>query len=337
MIHKRVVPSRAWAELSARSHYSLLEGSAAPADLVAAAAALGLPALGLCDRHSLRGAAEFSVAARKAGLHPIVGTEIDLVGGDRLRLLATGKDGLRALSKATEDAQQASGGHPLFDLFGEAHRPDPDFQPFHRRHRLAEPPPRADQEPASAGPTPPAGRLPTGWAGLAASAQPPQGPPAHLDPADLRGCHVLAGGRESAIAEALLAGDPRLADRHLIRLRDTFGRDNVALLLTHHRESIDTWLVAETAALARRCGVPLVASNLPVHANDGDKWLLDVYTAIRHRTTLDRAAASGLLLPNAEHRLKSEAELRELLGDHPEAFDKAAEIAARCDAAVDGE
>jgi error-prone DNA polymerase len=78
-----------------------------------------------------------------------------------------------------------------------------------------------------------------------------------------------------------------------------------------------------------------VVSGLPVHANHGDKPLLDVLTAIRHRTTLDAASAHGLLLPNAEHGLRSEADLRALLPDHPEAFDLAAHLASQCDVELD--
>ena len=78
-----------------------------------------------------------------------------------------------------------------------------------------------------------------------------------------------------------------------------------------------------------------MASATPDHATADDKPLLDVLTAIRHRTTLDQAAAHGLLLPNSEHRLHGEAELRALLPDLPEAFDNAARIAAACEVSLD--
>ncbi len=331
IIHKLVVLSSGWAELAARSHYSFLQGSAAPADLVEAATALEMPALGLCDRNGLYGAVEFTAAARRAGIHPVIGAELDLAGGDRLRLLATGPEGYRNLSRAISAAQLAGEkGHPLLDLFGDADHHDDALQPAHRRHRPVEPPP---ERPLSLRPT--AGPFPSGWPGLPSTRELPAGPPARVDPDDLRGCHVLAGGRESAITDALLAGDIRLAERLLGRLRDAFGRDNVSLLLTHHLHPADAWLPGETAHLATLCRVPLVASNLPVHATSGDKSLLDVLTAIRHRTTLDRASAHGLLLPNNEHRMKSEQELRALLHDHPEAFDNAAQLAARCNVALD--
>ena len=107
------------------------------------------------------------------------------------------------------------------------------------------------------------------------------------------------------------------------------------MLVSNHLHPADRWLVAECAAIARAADIPLVASATPDHATAGDKPLLDVLTAIRHRTTLDQAAAHGLLLPNSEHRLHSEAELRALLPDLPEAFDNAARIAAACEVALD--
>ncbi|MBJ7595632.1 MAG: DNA polymerase III subunit alpha, partial [Candidatus Dormibacteraeota bacterium] len=192
------------------------------------------------------------------------------------------------------------------------------------------PPP---ERPASLRPT--AGPFPQGWPGLPSTTTLADGEPATVDPADLDGCTVLAGGPESVITTALVRGDLRGATRRAEQLRDCFGRDRVALLLSHHRHPGDSWLAAQTALLARRTGVPLVASGLPVHANHGDKPLLDVLTAIRHRTTLDAAAAHGLLLPNAEHRLRSEVELRSLLADHPEAFDLAAHLASQCDVELD--
>ena len=59
-------------------------------------------------------------------------------------------------------------------------------------------------------------------------------------------------------------------------------------------------------------------------------------TAIRHRTTLDQAAAHGLLLPNSEHRLHERG--RRCARCSPifrEAFDNAARIAAACEVSLD--
>jgi error-prone DNA polymerase len=324
----------AFAELAARSHYSFLEGSASPRALVARAAALGIEALGLCDRNGLYGAVGFMEAARTAGIRAVIGVDLDLVGGDRLRLLARHRGGYRQLARTISAAQLAGvKGQPLLRLGGldRADGGDPGPAPATgRRRRPTLPAP--ERVPAI---RPTAGPFPHGWPGLPSTTDLAQGEPATVDPADLDGCTVLAGGAESAIATALVRGDLRSATRRAEQLRDLFGRDRVALLLSHHRHPGDSWLAAQTALLGRRTGLPLVASGLPVHANHDDKPLLDVLTAIRHRTTLDAAAAHGLLLPNAEHHLRSEAELRTLLPDHPEAFALAAHIASQCDVELD--
>ena len=327
----------AFAELAARSHYSFLEGAASPRALVAQAAALGIEALGLCDRNGLYGAVSFMEAARTAGIRPVIGVDLDLDGGDRLRLLARHRGGYRQLARAISAAQLAGvKGQPRLRLAGlEPPRtgPGPTPTPGRARSRPRRPTLPPPERPASLRPT--AGPFPQGWPGLPSTTLLAQGEPATVDPADLDGCTVLAGGPESAITTALVRGDRRGAGRLAEQLRDLFGRDRVCLLLSHHRHPGDSWLAEETALLGRRTGLPLVASGLPVHANHGDKPLLDVLTAIRHRTTLDDAAAHGLLLPNAEHCLRAEAELRSLLPEHPEAFALAAHVASQCDVELD--
>ncbi|MBJ7608991.1 MAG: DNA polymerase III subunit alpha [Candidatus Dormibacteraeota bacterium] len=323
----------AFAELAARSHYSFLEGSASPRALVAIAASLDIEALGLCDRNGLYGAVSFMEAAQTAGIRAVIGAELDLDGGDRLRLLARHRGGYRQLSRAISAAQLAGvKGQPRLRLGG-LDRADggqtPALAPPRRRKPTLPPPER----PAARRPT--AGPFPQGWPGLPSITPLAEGEPATVDPADLDGCTVIAGGPESAIATALVRGDRRGAIRRAEQLRDLFGRDRVVLALSHHRHPGDSWLAAETSLLGRRTGLPLLATGLPVHANHDDKPLLDVLTAIRHRTTLDAAAAHGLLLPNAEHRLRSQAELRALLPDNPEAFDLAIHLASQCDLVLD--
>ena len=108
-----------FAELAARSHYSFLEGSASPRDLVAVAAQLAIASLGLCDRNGLYGAVAFMEAARRAGIHPVVGVELDTVDAGRLRLLARGRRGYGQLCRAISAAQLAGAkGQPRLRIAG---------------------------------------------------------------------------------------------------------------------------------------------------------------------------------------------------------------------------
>ncbi|HKI55014.1 MAG TPA: PHP domain-containing protein, partial [Anaerolineales bacterium] len=74
--------------LTTHSAYSLQEGLLTPSELVQAATANGMPAIGLTDHRLLTGTIEFVTACRDVGLQPIIGLEIDLASGP-LHLLAT--------------------------------------------------------------------------------------------------------------------------------------------------------------------------------------------------------------------------------------------------------
>jgi error-prone DNA polymerase len=58
----------AFAELGARSHFSLLDGASSPCGLVATAKVYGHAGLGICDTHSLAGMVRGHVAAKEIGL-----------------------------------------------------------------------------------------------------------------------------------------------------------------------------------------------------------------------------------------------------------------------------
>jgi error-prone DNA polymerase len=53
-----------YAELQAATHFSFLRGASSPEELFAAAALLGLPALGITDRNSLAGVVKAHAAPR---------------------------------------------------------------------------------------------------------------------------------------------------------------------------------------------------------------------------------------------------------------------------------
>jgi error-prone DNA polymerase len=319
-----------FAELAARSHYSFLEGAASPRRMVETAARLGISALGLCDRNGLYGAVELIQAARDHGIHPIIGTELELAGGSRLRLLARSRTGYRQLCRAVSAAQLAGvKGQPRLVIEGISTGPHSHRSLKSQRRPTLPPPAR----PAALRPT--AGPFPEGWPGLPSTTLLVETDPARVDPTDLDDCIALIGGPRSTVIDSLVHGDRREALRHAHLVRECFGPERTALLVSNHRHPADRWLVAECAAIASDAGIPLVASATPDHATADDKPLLDVLTAIRHRTTLDQAAAHGLLLPNNEHRLQTHAELRALLPDLPQAFDNAARIAAGCEVSLD--
>src|SRR5437660_28008 len=110
---------RNYVELHCHSNYSFLEGASHPEELVARARDLEMPALAITDRNGFYGAVKFFGAAQRAGIQPIVGTELTIDDGtttpkdrvdydrwgDRLLLLVEDKLGYTSLCRLISMAQ----------------------------------------------------------------------------------------------------------------------------------------------------------------------------------------------------------------------------------------
>src|SRR5438067_236138 len=109
----------AYVELHCHSNYSFLEGASHPEELVARARDLEMPALAITDRNGFYGAVKFFGAAQRAGIKPIIGTELTIDDGttppkdrvdydrwgDRLLLIAEDKAGYTNLCRLVSKAQ----------------------------------------------------------------------------------------------------------------------------------------------------------------------------------------------------------------------------------------
>src|SRR5947209_7094696 len=127
-----------------------------------------------------------------------------------------------------------------------------------------------------------------------------------------------------------LVADPK---ERLPFYQEIFGRDRVFIELHDHLAPDDRSRNQRLLELADRYAAPLVITNEVFYATPDRHKLHDVLTAIRHRTTLDEA--QRYLHPNAEHYLKSGAELRRVFDRYPrdivdQGMAQAAEIAGRC-------
>jgi error-prone DNA polymerase len=88
----------AYAELHCLSNFSFLRGASHPEELVRRASALGYAGLAITDECSLAGIVRAHVTAKDMGLPLIIGSEIALIDGPRVVLLATNREGYGRLS-----------------------------------------------------------------------------------------------------------------------------------------------------------------------------------------------------------------------------------------------
>ncbi|HEV3406642.1 MAG TPA: DNA polymerase III subunit alpha, partial [Candidatus Dormibacteraeota bacterium] len=123
------------------------------------------------------------------------------------------------------------------------------------------------------------------------------------------------------------------SEKRLRDLQGALGTENVFSELHHHVRPEDQWVLEGRAAMAKRCGAPVVATNQVHYHVPARRKLHDVLVAIRHRATLDEARQH--LFPNSEHHLKGGDQLLPLFKGHEEALATPWEIAQHCDVDLD--
>ena len=118
-------------------------------------------------------------------------------------------------------------------------------------------------------------------------------------------------------------------ENRLRGMQEALGTENVFSELHHHLGPEDAWVLEGRAAMAKRCGAAVVATN-KVHYHVAERRRLhDVLVAIRHRATLE--AARPHLFTNSEHHLKGGEAMRPLFKGHEEALATPWDIARECD------
>ncbi len=142
------------------------------------------------------------------------------------------------------------------------------------------------------------------------------------------GLLCLTGGEDGPLAADVAAGRRAAARATLDRLVGLFGGDRVYVALERHGTRDSELRTRRLAELAAERRLPTVATNGVRYATPGERPVLDVFTAVRHRTTLD--AAGRRLEPNLERWLKPPAEMARLFADRPAALAATVEVAARC-------
>ncbi len=138
------------------------------------------------------------------------------------------------------------------------------------------------------------------------------------------GLICLSGAEEGPLPLGLRRKEGREA---VERLQNIFGKQNIYLELqrTFHRDQeVHNQAVIE---LARAMGVPLLATNGACYAEPRQREVLDVFTCLRHHTTL--SSAGRLLERNSERYPKSTEEMLRLFADVQDAVRNTAEAAAR--------
>jgi len=289
-----------YAPLWCKSNFSFLEGASDPAELIEQAAHLELRSIAVTDRDGLYGIVQAHTAARRAGLHLIVGAEmtiadpgVELPGRIRAGSLPTARPGAQFerpdISTLVLLAESRDGYKNLCRLITGG------------RRRCAK------------------GASVVSWREIGEHAG---------------GLIALWGGERSLLArpdapypDARHTPAAHPAEVVAPILKEAFG-DRLYVLVARHRRADEVrqeWLLRDRA---RRWGLPLVAAVEVLYHSPARRDVQDVLSCIRHGIKL--ADAGRRIRANAEHSLLPPDAFVRRFADEPAAIARTCEIAERC-------
>ncbi len=257
--------------------------------------------MAVCDRDGVFGAPRFYHAANDAGVRPLVGSEITLRDGTVLPLLVANRTGYQNLCQLISTAKQEPRSAINSTTVGHKARPitnrsnpncgsgfTPDSKGSGRRQSEME-------------------RSGMHFSRLEALAP---------TPADLRerkrpcyatwdevaqyseGLIAITGDAEGPLLSVWQNGGAEAIAEPLQNLKRIFGSDRLFVEVQHHRVRGEERTVRFLRDLTADQNLPLLATGGVTHANRESRLIADVFTCLRHHTSLD--GAGRLLSPNAE-------------------------------------
>ena len=130
------------------------------------------------------------------------------------------------------------------------------------------------------------------------------------------------------LPKLLLQGRRDDARAYVTDMQSIFGKDNFFIEVMDHGIPEERQVLLELVALARETGIPLVATNDCHYLERRDAAAQEVLMCVQTGKTLQDEAR--MRMETEELYVKSEEEMRAVFPTLPDAIDRAAEIAARC-------
>ncbi len=264
------------------SEYSLLDGMCRIKDLIEKAKEYNMPAVALTDHGALYGAFKFYIAAKDAGIKPIIGCELykakgkasekgegDEKGYNHLLVLAKNVTGYQNLLKLVT----------LSNLEGFYYKPRVDWDLLEKYGE---------------------------------------------------GLIVTSGCLAGEIPQLLQEDQEIKAEAALKRYLKIFGEDFYMELQRHPQLEIQEEVNQKIVKLARKFGVPLVATNDVHYLNKDDAYAHEVLLCIQTQRTIVEKDRPMSMIDVPDFYFKSPDEMKAAFHDYPEAIENTVKIAEKC-------
>ena len=284
--------------LHVHTEYSMLDGASRLDDLVAKAAADGMPALGITDHGNMYGVLDFYRACKKQDVNPVIGVE--LYQADDSRHERPSRRGKMDDSGGTTDggkklyyhlialAENNTGYKNLIQLASRAFMEGYYYKP------------RVD------------------WEVLSDHAE---------------GVIATTGCLGGHVLQSLMNGNEAGALEKAARMQDIFGKDNLFVELQDHGIPAQRETNPKLIEIARKIGAPLVVTNDSHYTEQHDHTAHDALLCVQTGSLMsdpDRFKFHG-----DQHYLKTAQEMRHQWAELPEACDSTLWIAERANVEIE--
>ncbi|HWF57091.1 MAG TPA: DNA polymerase III subunit alpha [Candidatus Dormibacteraeota bacterium] len=266
--------------LHTHTEYSLLDGAARIADLVATAKSHGQPALAVTDHGALYGAVKFYTAAKAAGVKPIIGCEMYMAPRSR-----HDKEGRtdRDPNHLILLARNETGYRNLIQLVSKSHLEGYYYKPRIDKELLGE----------------------------------------HAD-----GLICLSACIGGELPQAILSGDMDGAESVARQHMEMFGRDGYFLEIMDHAIAEEEAIRGGLQEIARRTGLPLVATNDAHYIGVDDAEAHDILLCIQ--TQARREDEKRFRFAGPHFSVTTGAEMRDRFAAYGEAVRNTLAVADLC-------
>ena len=283
--------------LHVHTEYSMLDGASRLDELVAKAAADGMPGIGITDHGNMYGVLDFYRACKSEGINPIIGTELYQADDSRFeRPSRRGKmddsggetdGGKKLYYHLTALAENNKGYENLIQLSSRAFMEGYYYKP------------RVD------------------WEVLSDHSE---------------GVIATTGCLGGQVLQALLNGNEQGALEKAARLQDIFGRDNLFIELQDHGIPAQLETNPKLIEIARKISAPIIVTNDSHYTEQHDHTAHDALLCVQTGSLMsdpDRFKFHG-----DQHYLKTAQEMRSDWSELPEACDNTLWIAERADVEI---
>ncbi len=290
--------SSSFAHLHVHTEYSMLDGASRLDELVAKAAADGMPALGITDHGNMYGVLDFYRACKDHGVNPVIGCE--LYQADESRTERPSRRG-----RMDDSGGSTDGGKKLYYHLTALAENNAGYQ------NLIQLASRAFMEGYYYKPR-------VDWEVLSDHSE---------------GVIVTTGCLGGQVLQALLNGNERDALEKAARLQDIFGRDNTFIELQDHGIPAQHETNPKLLEIAKKINAPIIVTNDSHYTEQHDHTSHDALLCVQTGSLM--SDPERFKFHGDQHYLKTAQEVRQQWSELPEACDNTLWIAERADVEIE--